>query len=156
MSITPRRLASENITVKLRPVDAPGAMTHDLDVAISYDVRDRRVVEIAFVTRGKVGGGMDLMFTDLGMQLSRAIQGRDIDTGEPSPHSALNLKNQIYGFSESESLAATQCMDPIADEGGSMRCARIDILKENLKKAMSYTTGVPTNLYAYWQALLSK
>lgn len=91
--------------MKLRPVDVPGSPTHDLDVAISYDIADRRVVEIAFVTRGKVGGGLDLMFSDLGMQLSRALQGRSPETGEPSSHSALNLKNQVYGFSDIAELA---------------------------------------------------
>ena len=40
------------------------------------------LTEIAFVGRGKIGQGLDDMLRELGIQLSRAIQGRNPMTGE--------------------------------------------------------------------------
>jgi hypothetical protein len=37
--------------------------------------------EINFVGRGKIGHGVDAMLHELGIKLSRAIQGRNPDTG---------------------------------------------------------------------------
>ncbi len=52
---------------------------HEIDVALAYD---KGVLhEIQFVGRGKIGQGVDLLLHDLGVQLSRAIQGRDPVTG---------------------------------------------------------------------------
>jgi hypothetical protein len=48
---------------------------HMIEVSLSYLAG--AVHDIIFVTRGKTGHGMDLLFQDLGIQLSRLIQGRD-------------------------------------------------------------------------------
>lgn len=43
---------------------------------------DGTLHEVAFVSRGKIGSGMDQLLVDLGIQISRAIQGRNPSTGE--------------------------------------------------------------------------
>jgi len=65
---------------------------HKLGVSIGYDtppgesIQSGRTVEIAFTTRGKIGQGVDLMLQEIGLKLSRAIQGRDPETGEELDH----------------------------------------------------------------------
>ena len=70
-----QRLASETYSIVL----ADGG--HHLDLTIARD-DDGSVHEVAFVTRGKAGHGLDQMLVDLGVQISRAIQRRDPQTGE--------------------------------------------------------------------------
>ena len=67
-----RRLRCENvdITISLEKGE------HNLTVALAYNEKGC-LHEINFVSRGKVGHGIDFMFSELGIQLSRAIQGRD-------------------------------------------------------------------------------
>jgi hypothetical protein len=72
----PRRLHSDTLDMRL-PL-ASGH--HDLTVSLIYDARER-LTEIAFVGRGKIGGALDQILVELGIRLSRAIQGRDPDTG---------------------------------------------------------------------------
>jgi len=75
--MTPRRLMSETVAMSIEV----GEGTHDLDVSLVYD--DSGILrEIAFVGRGKIGGGVDALLRDLGVKLSRAIQDRSPDTGE--------------------------------------------------------------------------
>lgn len=74
-------------TRRLRSVTMPltiqiGDGKHDLAVCLAYDANDR-LHEINLVSRGKIGHHMDLMLHDLGIKLSRAVQGRDPDTGKP-------------------------------------------------------------------------
>lgn len=38
-------------------------------------------VELSFVTRGKIGQGIDLLLQDIGIAVSRALQGRDHQSG---------------------------------------------------------------------------
>ena len=57
--------------------DAPAQTT----VCLAYD-REGVLRELNIVSRGKIGHGLDLALHDLGIKLSRAIQGRDPDTGE--------------------------------------------------------------------------
>lgn len=79
-----RRLWSETITIELKVADGQ----HVFDVSLVFDGPEpyehdsARIHEIVFVGRGKVGGGLDQMLIDLGVQLSRAIQGRYPSTGE--------------------------------------------------------------------------
>jgi hypothetical protein len=73
-----RRLRSETVSLALRV--ATGC--HRLDVSLAYDGADV-LREIAFVGRGKIGHGLDDMLRELGIQLSRAIQRRDPETGLP-------------------------------------------------------------------------
>jgi hypothetical protein len=70
---------------------------HDLDLQVAREVTtdDAGVIlsaspffEVAFITRGKIGGGTDRMLTDLGVWSSRAIQGRDPATGDEMPWEA--------------------------------------------------------------------
>lgn len=57
---------------------------HIFDASLAYDPDDGgRLREVVFVSRGKVGHGLDLLFHDLGIQLSRIIQGRNPETGAP-------------------------------------------------------------------------
>lgn len=74
-----RRLPAETLHLTLELETGK----HDLDVSLAYDPKTMVLREIAFVARGKIGQGMDLLFQDLSIKLSRAIQGRNPDTGEP-------------------------------------------------------------------------
>lgn len=76
-----RRLRSETFDLTIRL----GEGEHRLAVSLCYAQDSYRLTEIAFVGRGKIGHGLDDMLRELGIQLSRAIQGRDPDTGEPTP-----------------------------------------------------------------------
>lgn len=55
---------------------------HFVTAALAYD-RTGHLREINFVGRGKIGQGVDQMLHELGIQLSRAIQGRD-PGGDPT------------------------------------------------------------------------
>ena len=72
-----RRLRSETVAMILEHAGAQ----HPLDVSLAYDA-DGALREIVFVGRGKIGQGLDLLLHDLGIKLSRAIQGRNPDTGQ--------------------------------------------------------------------------
>jgi hypothetical protein len=74
-----RRLPAETLHLTLELETG----RHDLDVSLAYDDEHYRLREIAFVGRGKIGQGMDLLLQDLSIKLSRAIQGRNPDTGDP-------------------------------------------------------------------------
>lgn len=70
------RLQSETFTIHLTGGTVDGTVVkHRIDVTLSH--LDNRVHDLIFVGRGKIGQGIDLMFTDLGIQLSRILQGRD-------------------------------------------------------------------------------
>jgi hypothetical protein len=71
-----RRLPSETHRLTLEG--------HTFDVSLAYDPEDGyRLREVVFVGRGKIGHGLDLLLHDLGIKLSRVIQGRNPDTGAP-------------------------------------------------------------------------
>jgi hypothetical protein len=71
-----RRLNGETVALTLEIGKA-----HDrLDLSLMYDTNGI-LRELVFVSRGKIGQGLDLLLHDLGIKLSRAIQGRDPDTG---------------------------------------------------------------------------
>jgi hypothetical protein len=53
-----------------------GNGVHHLTVALAYD-GSGVLREVNFVGRGKIGHGVDAMLHELGIKLSRAIQGRD-------------------------------------------------------------------------------
>ncbi len=72
-----RRLRSETVGLNIQLANG----FHSLAVSLAVD-DDHRLREIIFVSRGKIGQGLDEMFRELGIQLSRAIQGRDPETGE--------------------------------------------------------------------------
>lgn len=76
-----RRLRSETVTFNLNVGSVEDPKEHLLDVQLAY-TEEGILREIAFVSRGKIGHQIDLMFSDLGIKLSRAIQGRDPNTGE--------------------------------------------------------------------------
>ena len=71
------RLPSETFTIRVTGGELPDGtlVKHTLEVTLSY--YKGKVYDVIFVGRGKTGHGIDLMFTDLGIQLSRAMQGRD-------------------------------------------------------------------------------
>ena len=72
-----RRLRSETVDIEIQIDDG----SHKFEVSLAYD--DVGILrEIAFVGRGKCGGGLDHILRELGIQLSRAIQGRNPMTGE--------------------------------------------------------------------------
>lgn len=57
-------------------------------VSLAYESQDLRtgkygpIREVAFVGRGRIGQGVYLLFSELSIKLSRALQGRDPDTGK--------------------------------------------------------------------------
>ena len=69
---------------KRQACDTYGTMIdgHGVHFTISRDGNDA-VTEIAISTAGKVGQGIDQMMIDLGVAISRAIQRRDHETGQP-------------------------------------------------------------------------
>jgi hypothetical protein len=76
-----RRLRSETVTFHLNAGSPEAPALHVFDVQLAF-AQNGVLREVAFVTRGKIGHGLDLLFQDLGIKLSRAIQGRDPDTGD--------------------------------------------------------------------------
>ena len=88
MTASADRLPSETFSLTLL-WDA-GGRAHELDVSLVYARIGGPLHEIVFVGRGKIGHGLDLMLHELGIKLSRAIQGRDPATGAPGPPGALS------------------------------------------------------------------
>lgn len=76
-----RRLRGETVSLTLEVPAGTDVARHKLDLCMAY-APDGTLHEIAFGGRGKIGHGLDHLLTDLGIKLSRAIQGRDPDTGE--------------------------------------------------------------------------
>ena len=68
------RLPSETVEITL-------GERHKLLLSIARTL-DGAVYETVFVGRGKIGEGLDDLFHELGIKLSRAIQGRNPETGE--------------------------------------------------------------------------
>jgi len=66
------RLNCENVEITL---EASGGV-HHIIVALAYD-ENEVLHEINFVGGWKTGQGIGLLLHDLGIKLSRAIQGRD-------------------------------------------------------------------------------
>lgn len=77
MAQSDRRLPSETFTLSLTGGELPDGTRAQHQLEVSFAYLAGRVHNIIFVGRGKVGHGIDLMFQDLGIQLSRALQGRD-------------------------------------------------------------------------------
>ena len=85
------RLPCNNVDITLGATEAveatetteakPAFAGHPLTVSLADDPETGLLREVVFVTRGKIGSGIDLMFHELGIKLSRAIQGRDPETG---------------------------------------------------------------------------
>lgn len=65
-----------------------GSDGHELEISLAYGSQSLKtgslgpLREVVFVGRGKIGQGLDLMLNELSIKLSRAIQGRDPETGE--------------------------------------------------------------------------
>ena len=56
---------------------------YSISVSLAYGPATGELRELVFTKRpGKQGSHLDLMFHELGVQLSRAIQGRDPATGD--------------------------------------------------------------------------
>ena len=79
----PRRLPSVTTTVKIGVADDGGG-GHTLEISLVYlDTEPAQLVEVVFQSAGKIGSGLDLLLQELGIKLSRFIQGRHPETGEP-------------------------------------------------------------------------
>lgn len=77
---THRRLDCRSVDFDLCAGPA-GEVTHRMTVCLAYD-DDGLLRELNIVSRGKIGQGLDIALGDLGIKLSRAIQGRNPDTGD--------------------------------------------------------------------------
>lgn len=55
---------------------------HRIHVTIGRDPETGAVRELFFVGRGKSGHGLDAILAELGVKLSRILQGRHAETGE--------------------------------------------------------------------------
>lgn len=71
--IPPHRLMAENFEANIGG--------HSIGWTVARHPHTGAVVEVAF-RHPKIGHGLDLMLQDLGIALSRSIQGRDPSTGE--------------------------------------------------------------------------
>lgn len=80
----PRRLPSETFTLALDGGALPdGTMAvQEIAVSVTHEPGTRKVQDLIFVSRGKIGQGLDHMLADLGICVSRIIQDRDPITGE--------------------------------------------------------------------------
>jgi hypothetical protein len=74
-----RRLFSENYAIRV-PL---GEGIHEFTLTIGRDKNDVPR-EVAFGHRGKSGQGFDQVLVQLGIQISRALQRRDPETGKPT------------------------------------------------------------------------
>jgi hypothetical protein len=81
-----QRLRGETVSLMIEvpapansPADSP-PIRHNVEMTMAYR-EDGHLHEIAFVSR-KLGSAIDLLLRDLGLRVSRAIQGRDPDTGD--------------------------------------------------------------------------
>ena len=84
----PPRLECDNWEVLL---DGGGGSQHPITVSVARDPFGHPL-EVVFVGRGKSGHGIDLMFADLGVKLSKILQGRDPEGGaEDGPASPFPL-----------------------------------------------------------------
>lgn len=55
---------------------------HRVHITLGRDPATGQVREIFFVGRGKSGHGLDQIFVELGVKLSRILQDRDPETGD--------------------------------------------------------------------------
>jgi len=78
MTKAANRLPSVTVPIRLELEDG----FHELEISLAYDPESYVLREVIFVGRGKIGQGLDLMLHELGIKLSRVIQGRDPETGE--------------------------------------------------------------------------
>ena len=79
MPKTKNRLSAETVSITIGATeDFTG---HQIAVSMASDPETGNLREIIFVSRGKIGQGMDAMLHELGIKLSRAIQSRNPETG---------------------------------------------------------------------------
>lgn len=72
------RLRAESVSFSIGRAGEP---EHLVTANFGYDPRTSQLQEIAIVEAGKIGHGLQLLLSDLGLKLSRALQGRNPDTG---------------------------------------------------------------------------
>jgi hypothetical protein len=82
MSKPPARLVSNNVSFTLGANEEHAG--HPITVNIGVDPKTDRIVELAFCEAGKIGEGLHLIFAELGLKMSRILQGRDPETGAES------------------------------------------------------------------------
>jgi len=56
------------------------SLPQPIEISLSYE--NDKLVDIKFTSRGKIGQDLDLLLTNLGIKLTRAIQNRDPETGK--------------------------------------------------------------------------
>jgi len=76
---TANRLKAENVAFTIGETESHKG--HPLIVNFGYDPKTGRLVEVAFCEAGKCGHGLHLLLAELGIKTSRALQGRDPETG---------------------------------------------------------------------------
>jgi len=79
MAKSPRRLRCESVSFTIG--ESKNNVGHRITVNIGYE-RNNKIIEIAFCEAGKIGHGIHLLLSDLGLKLSRVLQRRDPHTGE--------------------------------------------------------------------------
>lgn len=75
-------LASDAVPATATSPAIPAIKGHKLAMSLAYDHKTGLLREVVFVGRGKIGHGIDAVLHELGIKISRAIQGRDPDTGK--------------------------------------------------------------------------
>lgn len=85
---SPRRLICRNASFVIGKRDGdletgieafPG---HRITTTLGY-TEQAELIEIGFVEAGKAGHGIQLLLAELGLKVSRVIQGREAESGEP-------------------------------------------------------------------------
>lgn len=85
---TRRRLDARSFDVEHRaPLPFGAEAVHRFTITASHDPADPRgcYEELAFSGRGQIGAGIDLLLQDVGIWMSRILQGRHPMTGEELP-----------------------------------------------------------------------
>lgn len=81
------RLLSENVTITCRVTQDGDRQIYPIGVQLGWCPDTLQLLEIAITERGKVGHSLDTLLGDLGLGISRAIQGRCPNTGAEQPES---------------------------------------------------------------------
>ena len=71
----PNRMICDNVSFTI-------GGEHKIVTNIGRDGETGTIIEIAFCEAGKIGQGIHLLLSELGLKLSRVIQNRDPETGQ--------------------------------------------------------------------------
>lgn len=84
------RLKAESVSFVIG--DGQQHRGHAITANLGYDPDTGQLVEIAFCEAGKIGHGVQILLSELGIKLSRALQQRNPETGEEDENEPANTQ----------------------------------------------------------------